>query len=385
MNCSIDKQHQHTTMKRTITCILVLLLFQEFASAQFRVKTGAYQGYEWNIFRNPETLIQSEDTLGRSDLWSNSNYNELFVNTDFFKRWGSKRLKLSGDVRANVYHQQNSAQKEFYRLYASYRTKYATRKFFEISPSFSRKTQAPIDQSDLIFRSRFSYSQVLAPLHFDFYLKKQRWLRFETSYRYKSYDATSNDKTHYHGFEAQALYSKRWKGKITSEIELFAEWNLRNQTELEFATQSSPEEIKKRSFESYTFGSNLSFRTKSNSFKIEFPVSYKVFNDSPSNRLDYSQIVAGTKLSFDLGNARVIQNFSGTLRDFSTISVSEDELLNYKFIRSSTTVTVPIMNKFNYIAKASLIRRLSNRSTMRSSSFRGYFSSYIETGISISL
>ncbi|RNC83629.1 MAG: hypothetical protein ED557_07535 [Balneola sp.] len=372
-------------MKRTITCILAILFFQEFASAQLRVKTGVYQGYEWNIFRNPETLIQSEDTLGRSDLWSNSNYNELFANTDFLKRWGSTRLKLSGDLRANVYHQQNSAQKEFYRVYASFRTKYASRKYFEFSPSFSRKTQAPIDQSDLIFRSRFSYSQVLAPLHFDFYLKKQRWLRFEASYRYKSYDATDNDKTHYHGFEVQALYSKRWKGRVTSEIELFAEWNSRNQTELEFATQTSPEEIKKRSFESYTVGSNLSFQSKSKSFKIEFPVSYKVFNDSPSERLNYSQVVAGTKLSFDLGKARVIQNFSGTLRDFTTLTVADEEFLNYKFIRSSTTVTVPIMDRFNYIAKASLIRRLSNRATMSSSSFRGYFSSYIETGISIGL
>jgi len=372
-------------MKKIFTCLLISFLIQEFASAQLSVRTGVFQGYEWNIFRNPESLVQQGDTLGRGDLWSNSNYNELFLNTDYSKRWKNARLKLSGDFRANIYHQQNSAQKEFYRVYASYRTKYASRKYFEFSPSITRRNQAPIDQSDLIFRSRFSYSQVLAPLHFDFYLKKQRWLRFETSYRYRAYDATSNDNTHYHGFGAEALFSKRWKGRVTTEVELFAEWNLRKQTEFEFATETEPEEVKNRDFQSYTFGSTLSLRSNNSSFRIEFPLSYKSFTDTPSERLNYSQLETGTKISFKLGKTRVTQNLTGTFRDFSNLTVTDDELLNYKYIRSSTTIRIPVLNRFTYTVKASAVRRLSNRTTMTRSSFRGFLSSYIETGFSLDL
>ena len=364
---------------------MILLGAQNYASAQLRVKTGAYQGYEWNIFRNPESLIQQSDTLGRNQLWSNSSYNELFINTDYIKKWGNSRIKLSGDISGNIYHQQNSAQREFYKATASFRTKYASRKYFEFSPSFSRRKQPNIGQSDVIFRSRFSYYQVATPLNFDFYLKKQRWLKLETSYRYKAYDANGGEQTDYHSFSAQALYKKKWKGSIQRELELFAEWSTRNQTTMDFATATRPERITNRSFTTYRFGASLLFESVKKRFRIEFPVSYKMLSDTPSERLNYTQIEGGTKLSFFVKNVRVYQSFSATIRDFSNLTITDNELLNYNYIRSTTTVTIPFFNRFVYTVKGSLIRRLSNRNTITSSAFRGYLSSYIETGISINL
>lgn len=363
--------------------LLISIISVNNIHAQLSIKANAYQGYEWNIFRNPEILIQRSDTLNRDQLWSNSSYNELTLNTDYIKRWGSHRLKVSGDITGNIYHQQQSAQREYYRAYLSFRTKYASRKYFEFSPSFSRKKQAAIGPGDLIFRSRFSYTQILAPVHFDFYLKKQRWLKLEASYKYKIYDTVNNEKTDYQSLGAEALFSKRWKGRVRTELEVFGQWNARNQTEIDLATESSPRSVRNRVFESYVAGTSLSFETLNKSFKVEFPISYKLFKDLPSKRLDYTQVEAGTRVIFSVGKTRVSQRVTGTLRNFSNLTVSENELLNYSYIRSTTTLSIPILNRFVYTVKGSLVQRLSNRNTIRSRAFRGYLSSYIETGISL--
>ncbi|MEQ9264344.1 MAG: hypothetical protein RLN81_03940 [Balneolaceae bacterium] len=369
--------------KRTIAFSLVLLFSIDIANAQLSMETGASHGYEWNIFRNPELLVQKSDTLGREQLWQNSDYNEFFLEVDYLKKWGSSKLRLSGDITSDIYHQQGNAQKEYYKVSLSYRTKYASRKFFEFSPSYARKKQAEISESDNIFRNRRSYSQFTAPLHFDFYLKKKAWLRLETGYRYRSYDISRGEKTAYYGFNAEALFSKRWVSRIRSEFELEAEWNTRNQTEEEIG--SEPIKLSKRIYSSYRFRTALSFESLSKSIQIKFPFTYKTFSDSPTERFNYTQFEGGMRLSFRMGKSRLTQSMTGTIRNFTNLSVSNGELLNYNYVRSSTRLTVPVLNRLEYTIRASLVHRISNRSGISSSSFRGFTNSYVETGFSIKL
>lgn len=366
---------------RIVIIALILLFSKDIVKAQLSLETGASHGYEWNIFRNPELLIQQSDTLGRDQLWQNSDYNEFFLEADYLKKWGSSKLKLSGDITGDIYHQQNNAQKEYYRVAVSYRTKYASRKFFEFSPGYVRKKQAEVSESDNIFRNRRSYTQLTAPLHFDFYLKNKAWLRLETGYKFRSYDLSRGEKTVHHGFNAEALLSKRWVNRLRSEFELEAEWSTRNQTEEEIASEST--ELSKRTYSSYRFRTSLSFETLSKSFQIKFPFTYKTFSDSPTERFNYTQLEGGLRLSLKTGKSRITQSMTGTIRNFTNLSVSDGELLNYNYVRSSTRLTVPVLNRLEYTIRASLVHRISNRSGISSSSFRGFRNSYVETGFSI--
>ena len=171
--------------------VIILLLLTGYAlpaNAQLRVETGVNQGYEWNIFKNPERLVEDTDTLQRNQLWQNSVYNEIYLESDYYKDWGENRLKLSADVGTDLYYQQSQAHRFNYRLLSSFRSNFIDNVYIELAPEFEREQQDGIDRTDLVFSTRLSYHQLEAPLHLDFYLGNKAWLKFEGQYRYKIYD-----------------------------------------------------------------------------------------------------------------------------------------------------------------------------------------------------
>lgn len=349
--------------------------------AQFSLETEVKQGYEWNIFRNPEMVQSNAETLSRKQLWQNSIYNRFDIRSDYKFDGENSRLKLSADLSVNRFHQEKMAHQNEYRFMASYRTKYASRKYAEFAPSLNRKQQDGFDPSDILFSNRLSFYQFDAPVHLDFYLGDKAWLKFETSYRYKIYDRVDNSETKYSMFSLSAEYKKKWElDRMLTGFSITSTGKLRNQTGKNFETLSQVESVKERAFNSFELESEVFIESNSKKFEITIPLSFTMLTDAPSKNLNYTQLGAGLELNFEIGKIKVSQNMSLFARDFENFTVPTNKTLFYKYGKSATTATFPVASNIVLRSRLVYAQRLSNQK-VSTDAYRGYLNSYIETGI----
>ena len=195
-------------MKLRAIIVLSLLWTSLQLNAQWtsEYKAGLNAGYEWNIFLNPSMIEGEEQDLFRNDLWLNAAYQGAFVQANFKKITPAGRWKLGAYVSGANYNSEINANRHAFRLNASYRTKYADRKYFEVAPELYRTKRAGINDQDAILATPFSYLKFTLPAKLDFYLRNKTWLKTTGGYIYKKFDDTNSRSVKYHaGFVGSSL------------------------------------------------------------------------------------------------------------------------------------------------------------------------------------
>ena len=147
--------------------------------AQWDIKTDINQGYEWNIFKNPELVVEDRTRFKGTDCGRTPHLTSLTADIRYEFDWENSRLRLESDLSTNLYHQATEAHEFAYDVGASYRSNFADGKYIELSPEYSRKKQDGVETTDPVFSSRLSYSQLRIPLELDFYLGNLTWLRLK--------------------------------------------------------------------------------------------------------------------------------------------------------------------------------------------------------------
>lgn len=356
--------------------------------AQWEFKTGVNQGYEWNIFKNPERVVENSDTLNRNRLWQNSSYNELSADIDYDKEWENSRFRLRTDLSTNLYYQATEAHEFSYSLYTSFRSRYANRKYIELSPKYSRKQQDGVEPTDPVFSSRLSYHQIRVPLEVDFYLGSLAWLRFETRYRHRSYDQRNRKKTSYNAYYSEALFKQSVddRGRFDHEFEIENRTRYRDQKTTDFNDQGSVEEDRFRQFTKIETEVLYRLQNREGIFDIEFPVVGTLFYDHPSSNLDYREIEFGTEIGVDLGRAEFSAGLERTLRRFKNFDVGDSgNTLFYAYWTGEAEVEYAITQNINLHAKARYITRTSTRERLTTAFYREYTNSYIQSGVTVDL
>ena len=150
-----------------ISFILVLVL-PAMAHAQWEIDAGINQGYEWNIFKNPNLVVENSDTLSRNRLWQNSTFNEFTADIQYEYDWKNSRIRVETDLSTNLYYHATEAHQYSYDLAASYRSNFADGKYLELNPEYSSKRQDGVEATDPVFSSRLSYREVKLPLEIYF-------------------------------------------------------------------------------------------------------------------------------------------------------------------------------------------------------------------------
>ncbi len=371
-------------MKKLTIFTLAYLFIAVPAIAQWQAKTGVTNGYKWNIFKSPDVLVETSETLSRNQLWQNSVFNGFFIDTDYHKKWENSRLKISADLGLNLYYQQSQAHKNEYRLYASYRANYADNRYIEFAPEFKRKQQDGVNQNDLIYSTRLSYRQFEAPVHLDFYLGDRAWLKFEAKYRLKIYDQFDNNETRYSAYYLEALYKKKWKNPVvTHEISAETELQYRDQNNIAFTAQNSPIIAASRAFSKVEAGTAYKLKTSNSRFEIEFPVTATLVGDYPSGNLNYNEIEFGTDVQFYIAETRIKLGAERTLRNFSNFKTQSGRSLNHQFWDFSFGLKAPLTTRLALTTKASFVTRNSNRERTNTFAYREYTTSYFQTGIEV--
>jgi len=375
-------------MKKLIIGLIALIALPITVSAQWDIETGINQGYEWNIFQNPNRVVENNDTLRRNRLWKNSSFNELSAEIGYEFDWENSRLRLESDVSTNLYHQAAEAHEFSYNLGGSYRSNFADRKYIELSPEFSSKQQDGIAATDPVFSSRLSYRQLRIPLEIDFYLGNLAWLRFETMYRNRRYDRRNDKQTSYDAYYFEALFKQSidGKGRFNHEFEIENRTQYRDQITTDFDTPETASEEDFRQFTKIETQILYRLQSRQDRFVVEFPVTGTLFYDHPSSLLDYHEIEFGTDVDLRLGRAEVSAGIERSLRSFSNFEVgSSGETLFYGYWTGDADVEFDLGSNIFLNVKARFISRSSTRERLTSAFYREYTNSYIQSGIRINL
>lgn len=375
-------------MKKLIIGLIAFIALPVTVSAQWDIKTGINQGYEWNIFQNPNRVVENSDTLRRNRLWKNSSFNELSAEIDYEFGWQNSRLRLESDVSTNLYHQAAEAHEFSYELGGSYRSNFADGKYIELSPEFSSKQQDGVEATDPVFSSRLSYRQLRIPLEIDFYLGNLAWLRFETMYRNRKYDRRNDKQTSYDAYYFEALFKQSIddKGRFDHEFEIENRTQYRDQITTDFDTPETAPEEALRQFTKIETQILYRLQSRENRFEVEFPVTGTLFYDHPSSVLDYKEIEFGTDVDLKLGRAEFSAGIERTLRSFSNFEVgSSGETLFYGYWTGDADVEFDLGSNIFLNVKARFIARSSTRERLTSAFYREYTNSYIQSGIRVNL
>lgn len=371
-------------MKLWLT-ILVSVGVSFSVASQWSMSIGTNQGYEWNIFKNPDSFVQFSDTIFRADMWQNSVYTEGFIYIDRLYQLKSGRIKLSADLRNNYYFQQQDAQKFFFKIKGSYRVKYARRKYFGIDPSFSRRLQDGVDQSDLVFSTRLSYQQFELPVQFDFYMGEKAWLKFDVRYRNRIYDAYQNRQTYYQSYFFQSEYKKRWDGERgwEKEIEFSASVEYRDQV-LE-SSGDNTDGINNRQFIVSDFSARPSIGRISERIKFSAPVQLLIYKDQPTGSLDYYGWKSAIEIESELERSAYLIKAEYGNRYFRNFTLDSGDLLEYTNWMFSGTMKFDITSNLEFQITGRYLLRSSSRDRLTTTAYRGYQTSYIQTGFIVKL
>ena len=385
-------------MKKIITLILSLVmtspLLGQWEKSQ---KLGLKTGYEWNVFLNPSTLERNGDLLNRSELWDNATYQSIFLNNTFKKEFTSGRLRLDFDLSGGLYQTNLKANRYSFEIGASYRTKYSKRKYFEFAPNLTRVKRDGINQADAILSTPFSYLQMVVPVHFDFYLGNKAWLKTEAGYIYKIYDRQNGEKLFYHAPFAGASLSKKWETeKLVKKLTFSTIVQMRRYTDVDQASQSDSDDeellegelvSKTRAWNYFKNSLEYSMTETNKRYALTFGL-YHVSRIDLDESNSYHEISPGIKMEYRLGKIKLGGALKYSLRNYPELTPGEENdenPLRYNYLRGNIKVETLLKKGTNIFIKGNLINRTSSNVDVMMRGFRGYFNSFIETGISIRL
>ena len=375
-------------MKKLMISLIALFALPAIASAQWHIETGINQGYEWNIFKNPERLVEERDTLQRNRLWQNSSFNELSADIEYEFDWENSRLQLMTDLSTNLYHQATEAHEFSYVVGASFRTNFADGKYFELSPEFSSKRQEGIEATDPVFSSRLSYRQLKLPLELDIYLGNLAWLRFETMYRSRRYDQRNDKQTSYSAYYFEALFKQSvdGSGRFDHEFEIENRTRYRDQVTADIGEGGTVLDKDFRQFTKTETELVYRLQNRQDLFEIEFPVQGTLFFDHPSSSLNYRELEFGSEVDVMVGRAEVSFGIDRTFRHFNNFEVgSPGEKLFYAYWSGDAGVEFELSSNIFVTVEASYTTRTSTRQRLTTAFYREYTNSYIQSGIRVNL
>lgn len=376
-----------------IATLLVLTSLQVNAQWKRQFNVGVNGGYEWNVFLNPSTVSGEEETLFRDDLWINAPYQGGFLSADFSRDTDKGRWKLGTYVSAANYNSRINANRHSFKLDASYRTRYAERKYFEVAPEIYRINRVGVNDQDAILSTPFSYLKLTLPVKFDFYLRKKVWLKTTAGYLYRSYDRTNDKQLFYHAGFVGASLSKKWNSvsketKLTYsnrlEMRLYKNLEFFLDEPAEPGDPAEPEEVEENS-RVWTYISNdLEYAIKPVHGRFELTIGlYTTIRLDSEEENSYKELAPGLSAEWNVKNWTLGADLSYVHRNYAEREVGEEELpLQYKYVRASVKAQVPLRKNMNFYTKSNMVNRASSNDLL-TRGFREYFNSRIEMGVTL--
>lgn len=373
----------------------ILMVFMGTAGfSQFDLSVNLAEGYQVNIFNNPDRYEKKDISLTTDSLYANSLYTDITANFKYRKKWKRETLSVKGYVGGAYYNTASEAHKYKYKLEVSYRTRYADGRYLEVAPQMARIRKNGLDQTETILRTPYSYQKFVLPFNFDFYLGNKAWLKIQPAYLFKKYDTHAPEKLYYHSWYVNAEFKKKWdteqirhgfsfvadvSSRFYSDFELPKDDFLMDTIEFGDLTH------KTRQWNYYIVGAEYSVKTQNDIFRASIPVKYVYKEDKLGNMLSYSEFLAGLTFGVKYKSVKFNQAISYSNRDYLKFLIEESTKLKYNYLRLASKLSYELNDHFEFDVQAKLVDRKSNRIDVSKKFYRGYFTYFVELGVKLSL
>lgn len=367
----------------TIACLIVMVSHGQTTHSH---KFSMGIGNEWNAFLSPSKLLEEEETLTIQDLWDNGTF-QAFVFNNSFKKEGEKyRIKVKANGSLGIYQTEQNSNRYTYRLGASYRLKYASKKYFEFAPEYFRKRREGVNTDNAILTTPFSYTLFKAPIAFDFYLGNKAWLKTQMGYLYKDYDKASGEKLLYKAPFFESTISKKWESNTqVKKLSLSSLTQIRKYETRSREIDEEDEVIFEDGFRNWTYQFteltlDLSKQDDSRSFGMGLYHTSRIDSDGSST---FHEAGPGMKYQIKSNKMTVKTSVKYTFRNYVRLSPgTENEIpLQYKYLRANLELDFAIAKSGGIYAKGSIVNRTSNNPNVDLLSFREYFNGFVEVGM----
>ncbi len=374
---------------RQITLALLIAMHGGSALAQWQYNGSldVANGFERNIFRNPETLIVPGDTLGRPDLWQNGMYQTLQSDNSIKRELKKGMLRLTANGGVGVYHTDVPANRYHYHLGASYRIRYSDGRFAEIAPSFDRVKRQGIDITDIELRTPFSYHKAALPVHLDFYKGRRVWIRTEGGVVGKLYDRELNERLQYVAPYLLGEVSKKWiaaHGAVKASLHSRAEW--RRIDERTASINGSTGEFaytdRLRHWHFYTIGIDVKYKSHNEKWRMEAGL-HRMVRIERDQLLTYHHTAMNANVHYRLKKTGFGLASVYGVRNYPTLAPGRNNTtpLRYIYTRLALTTWYELNKQLSIHASYLLNNRDANNPTETMIGFRGYENMLLEAGL----
>lgn len=373
----------------TLTCFSVIVGYGQITHTH---KIALGSGNEWNAFLSPGTLVEDEEISSREELWDNGTYQSLSFKNSLKIEGEKYRLKFKVNGSLGIYQTEQNSNRFTYRLGASYRLKYAPKKYFEFAPELFRKRREGINADNAVLTTPFSYTLFQAPVGLDFYLGNKAWLKTKTGYLYKNYDKTHGEELYYQAPFFEASISKKWDSKnAVKKISFSSATQFRKYQTLSLINapedEEEPEEenIYREGSRNWTYQfSNLvlDISGKESNQKLGIGL-YHISRIDANKRSTYHELGPGIQYQTKSAKAGVKASLRFTIRSYERLAPGSDNdtPLQYQYLRGNIELNHALGKRSQIYCRGNIVNRKSNNPNLESLNFREYFNGYAEMGI----
>ena len=352
-------------------------------TSSHKLKLGI--GHEWNAFLSPSTQLENEELLSRSELWDNGTFQALSVHNTFKQEARNHRFKLKADGSLGIFQTEQNSNRYTFRLGASYRVKYAPRKYFEFAPELFRKKREGLNVDNAVLATPFSYLTIRMPIGLDFYLGNKAWIKAQTGYLYKEYDKPAGEKLFYHAPYFETTLSKKWDtGSLTKKLSLKSLTQFRAYETLSLLEDEEDEPRYRAGSRDWTYQfTTLLFdisKGKNNSLAIGF---YHTSRLDQNQRSTYHELGPGLKSQNSVNKWHFSTGLRYSVRRYVRLApgADNDTPLRYQYVRATGEIIYAFTQQRMMFLKGNLVHRTSNNPNTESLAFRGYTNGLLEMGL----
>jgi len=360
-------------MKGLFKTIFFLFIIKSTAQIKTIFSTETATGYEYNIFKSPESFLKNDALKKKNELYKNSLFQEGSIRFFAKKKWKNQSLSFRFTPKGIYYFSENKSSYFTFLSGLRYSNKLHKNTTWQINSWYKIKNREGenIDGSELNFPLGNNHFGLTTSLNFRLY--KQNRSEFKLIYGNRDYKKSNGSDLNFHSVGATTVIRnvfKRKSGWHSYGIEggfinkFFQQKNLITNITAKFNWS----DMRVALFYRYPI-------TKKLDLKPSF--EYKARTDSNNDKFSYTQLKPSLNLAYK--NKKITLDLTGSYsyRKYKTLLATDNIWnklgeLNYQYFKIKLGVERKLSKKLSIAANGFLNNRTSNKTNTKSMYFRGY-------------
>jgi len=360
-------------MKYLLSLICFLFIIKSAAQIQTSFSVETTTGYEYNIFKSPESFLVNGVLKNKNDLYKNSLFQEGGVRFFAKKKWKKQSLSFRMNPKGIYYFSEKKSSYFTFLTGLRYINELNKNTTLQVNSWYKIKNREGenIDGSELNFPFGNNHFGLTTSL--DFRLYKQNRSMFKIVYGNRDYKKSNGIDLSYNAVGATAVIRNVFKRKAG-----WHSYGIEGGYSNKFFQQKNITTNLTAKFDWKDINAGIFYRYPlTKKLDLKPSLEYKTRIDSNKDKFSYTQLKPSLNLAYKNKKMSLDLTGSYSTRTYKTLLATDtnwDKLgkLNYQYFQVKLGVERKLNKKLSITANGYLNNRTSNKTNTKSMYFRGY-------------